>query len=310
MTFADAVAAGLSSTPKSLPCRYFYDDEGSRLFDAICELPEYYLTRAERAILQARAAEVAAAFTSPVELVELGSGSADKTRLLIQALRAAAGLIRYAPIDISAGMLQGVATALTVEVPGLTVTPVAAEYEEGLRILDRDRHGPRLMLFLGSSLGNFDRPDATRFLASLQTLLRPSDRLLLGLDLRKEPAILHAAYNDAQGVTAQFNLNLLARINRELGGAFDIAGFEHQAIYDEVAGRIEMHLISRRGQSVPVAVLGRRFDFEAGERIHTENSYKYSLEETAGMAQAAGLRMLEHWTDAEGRFLLTLLANV
>lgn len=287
--FAAAICAGLSARPKSLPCRYFYDAEGSRLFEEICRQPEYYLTRAEREILVAHADEIAARPT----LVEFGSGNAEKTRLLIASARR-----RYVPIDISPSALD--VEALRRDFPGLSVEPIAAEYREGLRRLERD--GPMLVVFIGSNIGNFTRDEARGFLNGIAELMAPEDRLLLGVDLRKDPAVLEAAYDDAAGVTARFNLNLLARINRELGGTFDLDAFAHRATYDAVDGRVSMWLVSARAQRVRVGA--DAFDFAAGEAIHTEDSYKYSSEEIDAVASA--FRMERRWFDAGGRFCLSL----
>jgi dimethylhistidine N-methyltransferase len=306
--FAQDVARGLTHRPKRLSCRYFYDAEGSRLFEAICDLPEYYLTRAERSILTERADAIAANFDTPISLVELGSGSSVKTRLLIEAFRRRHGTLRYVPVDISPTILEETARALRADYSGIEITAIAAEYEEGLIRLARDADRPRLVLWLGSNVGNFERSEAAAFLGRLRATLRECDRLLVGVDLRKERAILEAAYDDSQGVTARFNLNILARINRELGGSFDLGSFRHVARYDETQGRVEMHLESRRPQRVGIAALGLAVPFAPGERIHTENSYKYSLVEIDALAAAAGLRITHRWLDGDGRFSANLLA--
>jgi dimethylhistidine N-methyltransferase len=306
--FARDVAAGLSARPKRLSCRYFYDAEGSRLFEAICDLPEYYLTRAEREILLARADAIAALFPQPISLVELGSGSSVKTRLLIEAFRRRHGALRYVPIDISPSILAESARSLRQEYPGLELVAVAAEYEEGLRRITHGRDRARLILWLGSNVGNFERSDAAAFLARVRAMMRPADRLLMGVDLRKPPAVLEAAYDDAQGVTARFNMNILARINRELGGQFDPGSFRHLARYDEEEGRVEMHLESLRPQRVQICELGQTFSFAPGETIHTENSYKYSLSEIDALAGAAGLQVAARWLDSCSRFSANLLA--
>jgi len=306
--FADDVRAGLTARPKRLPCCYFYDDEGSRLFDAITALPEYYLTRAEREILQGRAGEVAAAFADPPVLVELGSGSAEKTRILIDALLRRDGPLRYVPIDISRGALQESAAALIRDYPLLLVHAVAAEYHDGLHRLDQPGAGPKLILWLGSSIGNLHRPDASVFLRRVRERMSAADRFLVGIDLRKDRAVLEAAYNDAQGVTARFNLNLLSRINRELDGGFDLRGFRHRAVYDADAGRIEMYLDSVRDQTVRIAGLDLTVPFAAGEALHTENSYKYAPPEIDTLVSSAGLRAAAQWLDAERRFTVNLLA--
>jgi len=306
--FAQDVAEGLTAKPKWLPCRYFYDAEGSRLFEAICELPEYYLTRAEREILSQRADAIAALFPSPIHLVELGSGSSVKTRLLIEAFLRRHGTLRYLPVDISPTILEESAQALRRDYPLLEITAIAAEYAEGLRRLASGQDRPRLILWLGSNVGNFERPEAAAFLARVRAAMAPDDRLLIGVDLRKDPALLESAYDDAQGVTARFNRNLLARINRELGGSFDLAGFRHVARYDAAEGRVEMHLESVRPQLVTIAGIGLTVPFASGERIHTENSYKYSLAEIDDLARAAGLVVAHRWLDVAARFSANLLA--
>jgi L-histidine Nalpha-methyltransferase len=303
--FLAAVQAGLSESPKTLPCRYFYDLEGSLLFDQICELPEYYLTRAEDEILSASSGEIVAALPGPVDLAELGSGTARKTRRLLDALLRRQRTLRYIPVDISEEMLRQTAEALSREFPRLAVEPVVAEYSAGMVQVRERRSGPMLALFLGSNLGNFTPAEAVAFLREMRGMLAGGDYALLGLDLQKEPSILNAAYNDSQAVTARFNLNLLRRINRELGADFNLEGFEHHAFYNEEEGRIEMHLVSRREQSVHIG--GRTYRFEAGETIHTENSYKFNPAQIERMAGEAGFRLCRAWRDAGGLFSLSLL---
>jgi dimethylhistidine N-methyltransferase len=306
--FGRAVAAGLTETPKRLPCCYFYDRLGSVLFEAICELPEYYLTRAETAILQNHADEIAAHFPNEVDLIELGSGNASKTRLLLDAFTRRHAAQRYVPIDICRTVLEESSLALTRDYSNLEVLAIAAEYHEGLAQLRSVSTRPRLLLWLGSNIGNLERAAATAFVRQLRELSAPGDRLLLGVDLRKDAATLEAAYDDPCGVTAAFNRNLLVRINRELGGTFDVRAFRHRAVYATEPGRVEMHLISERAQRVAIARLGIEIAFAAGETIHTENCYKYSRAELDALAVAAGLRTERSWTDPEGRFLLTMLA--
>lgn len=305
--FAEDVAAGLTAEPKRLSCRYFYDREGSRLFAAICELPEYYLTRAETEILQSHASEIAALFPQDVTVVELGSGSAVKTRLLLKALLSGRQ-VRYVPIDICRPVLEESAADLLQRFPSLEIIAVAAEYDEGLRHLPRESDRPRLILWLGSNIGNFTRAEAAEFLRRIRTIMTPADRMLVGVDLRKDPAVLEAAYDDAAGVTAAFNRNLLARINAELNGNFDLSAFQHRAIYNEDLGRIEMYLVSKRDQSATIDRIGMSIDFVAGETIHTENSYKYSLAEMNAVAAAADLHDQRSWQDAAGRFSLHFFA--
>lgn len=306
--FARDVEAGLTRSPKRLPCRYFYDREGSLLFEEICRLPEYYLPRAEREILESRAGEIAALLPPEARLVELGSGSAAKTRILIEALLARRATLCYVPVDVSRSMLEESSLALLADYPALRIVGVAAEYEEGLAKLESAASGPKLVLWLGSNVGNLDRPDAARFLRRVRGLMAAGDRLLAGIDLRKDRAVLANAYDDPQGVTARFNRNVLARINRELGGRFDLDAFRHRAVYDEAAGRIEMYLVSTRAQRVPIERLGLTVPFAPGEAIHTENSYKYSLAEIGALAAAAGLGVERQWLDSGGRFSESLLA--
>jgi L-histidine N-alpha-methyltransferase len=305
--FARDVRKGLTDNPKHLSCCYFYDGDGSFLFEEICALPEYYLTRAEHEILQARAVELVSPFAKPPALVELGSGSAAKTRLLIDAFLRRHETLLYVPIDISRTMLEQSARQLLEAYPGLEIIAIAAEYWEGLRQLQAAVAGPRLILWLGSNIGNLHRSEAVRFLQQVRNAMTASDALLVGIDLRKDRATLEAAYDDAQGITAAFNLNLLARINRELGGHFELASFAHRAVYNEEPGRIEMYLISKKDQQVAIDALDLDVTLPAGEAIHTENSYKYSPAEIASLAEAAGFRIASQWLDAQGRFSVNLL---
>jgi dimethylhistidine N-methyltransferase len=306
--FAKDVIAGLTAKPKHLSCRYFYDREGSRLFEAICELPEYYLTRAETEILQNHAREIASLFRGDVTVIELGSGNAVKTRLLLEALLSGRR-VRYVPIDICRPVLEESATDLLQRFPALEITAVAAEYDQALRHLQKELDRPRLILWLGSNIGNFTREEAVVFLRRIRDTMTPADRMLVGVDLRKDPAVLEAAYDDAAGVTAAFNLNLLARINSELNADFDLNAFQHRAIYIERLGRIEMYLVSTRDQSVKIGQIGLAARFAAGEMIHTENSYKYSRAEIDAVATAAGVRSERFWRDGAGRFSLHLFAR-
>ena len=305
--FGRDVAAGLTAAPKRLSCRYFYDREGSRLFEAICALPEYYLTRAETAILRDHVCEIAADFPGDVTVIELGSGSAVKTRLLLETLRHGQRKVRYIPIDICRDVLEESAAALLRLFPELEIVAVAAEYHKGLRQLRSESAARKLVLWLGSNIGNFERTDAGAFLRRVRDTLQTGDRVLVGVDLRKDRFVLEAAYDDAAGVTAAFNRNLLVRINHELGGDFDLSAFRHRAVYDVDLGRIEMYLVSTRSQRVAIGRLGLEVAFAAGETVHTENSYKYSLPEMEAVARAAGLHTERCWQDAEERFSLHLL---
>jgi dimethylhistidine N-methyltransferase len=299
MGLAEDIRSGLLAEPKHLHCVYFYDAEGSLLFEQICELEEYYLTRAEAGILTEHAREIVG--DGPLELVELGSGSAVKTRILLDA---AEGPVHYIPIDVSREMLEESSAALRRDYPKLRVTPVADDYFHGLELPRFDRRARRLVLWLGSNVGNFHRPDAAAFLRRVGPLC---DAIVMGVDLRKSREVLERAYDDSRGVTAQFNLNLLVRINRELGADFDVSQFEHRAVYDEQKGRVEMYLVSRKAQRVHIRALDLAVDFAAGEAVHTENSYKYSREEIGELAQAAGLRVDRLFTD--GRFAVVMLAR-
>ena len=305
--FAEDVRRGLTAREKYLLPKYFYDELGSLLFDAICLLPEYYLTRAEADIFERYAAEIverARGGARRLTLFELGSGSASKTRRIIDALLAAQPRLRYVPVDISTAALEESASALLGDYEGLSVTAYAADYDTALPRLREnfEEDGRALVLFLGSNVGNFDRAGARNFLRRVRASLRRGDRLLLGADLKKEAAALEAAYDDPLGVTAAFNLNLLARINRELGANFSVRDFRHAALYDEREGRVEMHLESTREQAVRVAALGLDLHFRAGERVHTENSYKYSLDELSALAADTGFEREQTWLDPAGRF--------
>jgi dimethylhistidine N-methyltransferase len=306
--FAAAVAAGLTQPNKTLPCRFLYDARGSALFEAICETPEYYLTRAEHEILAARSNEIAARFDGPITLAELGSGSARKTQLLIEAFLARHAALRYVPVDISRGALEASARDLVARHPGLEVCAIASEYHQGLRLLRVATAGPKLLAWLGSNVGNFDRSAAASFLRRVRGALAEEDRLLLGVDLRKPAGVLEAAYDDAAGVTARFTLNLLARINRELVGHFSPEAFAHRARWLDEEGRIAIHLVSRRRQRVPIQALGLEVDFEKDEAIHVEDSFKYSPAEIEELLKAASLRREETWLDGQGRFALVLCA--
>jgi len=286
--------SGLSSRPKSLPPAHFYDAEGSRLFEVITRAPEYYLTRTEHGILHRHAGEIVAGLGGPATLVELGSGSSTKTRALIEALLMRQDGLHYVAIDVSRAALLDAAPGLLRDYPGLRVTACVGGYACGLAWLRKSRPGRILALCLGSSIGNLDDEQARLLLEGAAEL---DCRWVLGADLRKDRAVLEAAYNDAAGVTARFNLNLLRRLNAELGGRFDPSAFRHRAFYDERAGRIEMHLESSRAQDVPVAALERTFHFERGERIHTEDSRKYTLDQLDALAAGAGLRLAGRWLD-------------
>lgn len=305
---ATAVREGLSTRPRRLPPWLFYDEAGSLLFERITELPEYYLTRTERGILAAHASEMTAraAEGSQLRIVELGAGSADKTRLLLSAAVAEQGSVLYEPVDVSATALEAARARILREIPGVTVAPRVMDYVHGL---DLDGEGPgerRLVLYIGSSIGNFDPEDAARLLGRVRKALRPGDGLLLGVDLVKEIPTLLAAYDDKAGVTAEFNLNLLVRLNRELGANFNLRAFRHKAVWDPVHSRMEMYLESLSAQKVEIRALGLGVEFATGERVHTENSYKYAPGQAERMLENAGFSSAGSWTDAKGWFSVWL----
>jgi dimethylhistidine N-methyltransferase len=307
LDFADAVLEGLNSRSKTLPCRFFYDEAGSKLFEAICDLPEYYLTRSEREILTNHADKIVSGLPADLTLVELGSGSAVKTRLLIEALLKERDILRFTPIDISKSALEESSQDLLKHHPSLEILAVAGEYQDGIEALKEENSGPELILWLGSSIGNLTRSEARDFLHGIRDSMSDGDRLLVGIDLRKSASILEPAYDDAAGVTAAFNLNILNRINGELGGNFDLDAFRHLAVYDDVEGRVEMHLVSQTDQTVRIDALDREFSFVQDERIHTENSYKYALEEIDTLVEWTDLKLKGQWFDSEERFSLNLL---
>ncbi|MBI3041601.1 MAG: L-histidine N(alpha)-methyltransferase [Betaproteobacteria bacterium] len=297
-SFLEDVIAGLSQPRKALPPKYFYDERGSRLFEAICELPEYYLTRVETALMQEKAGEMARRLGPGCAVVEYGCGSGRKTRVLLEALRPVA----YVPIDIAREQLRSMAAEFASDFPGLPVVAFCADYSRPLALpeIDRFEARRRIVYFPGSTIGNLTPDEAVAFLGNARDLVGPGGAMLIGVDLKKDAARLNAAYNDRQGVTAEFNLNLLARINRELGADFDLGAFRHQAFYNEPLGRIEMHLLSLKEQRVTIG--GRVIRFRAGETIHTENSCKYSVAEFQALAAGAGFEPVECWTDAKLRF--------
>ena len=304
---ADDVRTGLSAYPKRFLPKYFYDELGSQLFESICLLTEYYLTRAENEILQRYADEIAASVEGNKTLVEMGSGSASKTRLIIEALLRSQSELMFMPVDISASALESSSRILLQSYPRLRIEAFAADYFAGLAELGKKPRRRTLALFLGSNISNFDTDEAHRFLRAMRTVLQEGDALLLGADLKKDPAILEAAYNDALGVTSAFNLNVLARINRELGGTFDLHAFRHRAFYNEGVGRIEIYIESLQKQTVRIEKLDLEVQFEAGELIHTENSYKYDIAGIAKLAAATGFACARSWFDSQERFSSNLL---
>jgi L-histidine N-alpha-methyltransferase len=303
-SLADDVLDGLTRPFKELPPKHFYDARGAELFDRICELPEYYPTRAERAILDEQA-DMLAELTSAAELVELGSGTATKTRVLLDALQAAGTLERYVPVDVTESMVRECARALTSEYPGLRVHGVIGDFE---RHLDRvpPACGPRIVAFLGGTIGNFPPGSRRRVLRQIARLLGPADHLLMGTDLVKDPRVLEAAYDDAQGVTAEFNRNVLRVLNRELRADFDPDDFEHVALFDEQNEWIEMRLRARREHTTIVRDLDLPVHFDAGEELRTEISAKFTRERLDGDLHAAGLELVRWLTDPEELFALSL----
>ncbi len=307
---AEDVRRGLSSQPKRFLPKYFYDELGSQLFDAICLLPEYYLTRAENEILQLYSDEIVVSVEGETLLLEMGSGSASKTRLLIEALLRKQQTLKFIPVDISATALENSSRILLQSYPQLRIEAYAADYFAGLAELKKTKRARTLALFLGSNISNFDPAEALRFLRALREVLNQGDALLLGADLKKDKDVLEAAYNDALGVTAAFNLNVLARINRELGGDFDLRAFRHHAFYNQEAGRVEIYIVSTRDQTVNIKSLDMAVDFAAGEQIHTENSHKYDLNDIAQLASDTGFTHARTWLDSQKRFSSNLLMAI
>jgi dimethylhistidine N-methyltransferase len=295
--FARAVIAGLSRTQKTLPCRYFYDARGSDLFEKITELEEYYPTRTEAGLLAAYAHEMTEAVPADGVLVEFGSGSSKKTELLLDKLPDGAA---YVAIDVSPDALAQAGNRLARRFPKLDIRPVVGDFSDLAQLSGGLQTRPKLGFFPGSTIGNLTPAEASRLLQRFRALLSNEGRLIIGIDLKKDRATLERAYNDNSGVTADFNLNLLARINREIEPAFDLDAFAHEAHYNVREGRIEMHLVSRRDQSI--ALRGQRFKMRAGETIHTENSYKYSVSQFQALALCSGWKPARVWTDRDNLF--------
>jgi L-histidine Nalpha-methyltransferase len=311
--FALDVRDGLSAYPRRLFPKYFYDELGSQLFEAICLLPEYYLTRAENEILTRYADEMAQRVAGRKRLLEMGSGSAFKTRRIIEAILRHQTELLFIPVDISPAALETSSRVLLQSYAGLRIEAYASDYFDGLAALsEQSGSGAErtLALFLGSNIGNFDAAEARAFLSALRSVLSTGDGLLLGADLRKERAVLEAAYDDSLGITAAFNLNLLARINRDLDANFNLRAFRHLAIYNEEAGRVELYLESKRAQAVRLRKLELEISFAEGERIHTENSHKYDLAGLSELAAATGFERTQTWLDKEERFSSNLFLAV
>jgi dimethylhistidine N-methyltransferase len=294
--FARDAVDDLSRHPKRLSPKYFYDATGSELFEAITRLPEYYPTRTELSILRERGGDIAKIIPENAALVEFGAGATTKVRLLLERCAFAA----YVPVDISGDFLNAQANALRKDFPALKVYPVAADFTAPFKLPDEIAGLPKVGFFPGSTIGNFEPHEACRFLRSARDILGQGAQMIIGADLEKDERVLYDAYNDAAGVTARFNLNVLVRMNRELGGNFDVSAFTHRAIYNREQHRIEMHLISKKLQAV--RMLGTSFAFRAGESIHTESSYKYSIERFTALARGAGWKVRESWTDESGMF--------
>jgi dimethylhistidine N-methyltransferase len=297
-SFRDAVLSGLSRTPKSLPCTFFYDTRGSALFEAICEVPEYYLTRAEMAILETYAGAIAERIGPHCRLIELGSGASRKVRLLLNALQSP---VAYVPVDISRDFLRQAAASIAADFPELQIAAVCADYTRPFDLPALlGPPGKRVGFFPGSTIGNFEPEAVVGFFAHCGRLLGPGAEMLVGVDIKKDKAILDAAYNDAAGYNAEFNLNLLHRISKELNSDIEVDNFEHVAFYNPDEGRVELYIRSKKAQSAVIA--GQRFSFGKGEMIHTENSYKYATPEFRQLAARAGFAALDTWTDPDGKF--------
>lgn len=305
---AAAVSEGLLSMPKWLPAWLFYDTAGSQLFNQITALPEYYLTRTERSIFSDYSHEMIgkAADGDALRIVELGAGSADKTRLLLTAAVDRQDTVIYEPVDVSASALDEAQERIEREISGVVVMPRVEDYTKGLELDDAAIGERRLVLYIGSSIGNFEPDEALQLLKNVRAALAPRDSILLGVDLVKDRSTLVAAYDDAAGVTADFNRNILARLNRELGADFDLSSFAHHALWNEGKSRIEMHLASRKRQRVQLPALDLKIDFEIGETIHTENSYKYRPGQVEETLSSAGFAPINTWTDKEKRFAVCL----
>jgi dimethylhistidine N-methyltransferase len=301
LSLYDAAVQGLSKTEKAIPPKFFYDKRGSELFDQICEQPEYYLPTIERGMLVRLADEISELTGRGRVLIEPGAGSASKVRLLLDALKPAA----FVPMDISYDHLKSSARSLAEEYPKLSISAVCVDYTHSLPVPENVPDGPRLLFFPGSSLGNFNNSEACAFLRLVHNTLGKGGVLLIGVDTKKSKGLLDAAYNDAAGLTAAFNLNLLHRLQRELNADIDLDNFKHNAFYNSDAGRVEMHLISKRQHTLRIN--GHQFEFEEGEGLHTENSYKYAPDEFIDMATINGFVELRHWVDEDGMFAIYLL---
>ncbi len=308
--FAEDVLEGLSTQPKRLSPRYFYDETGSKLFEDICNLPEYYVTRTERSILQRFAPQIARYSEGNMSVIELGSGNSRKTGLLIEALITRQGALHYLPIDISESMLVQSAKHLLKTFPELRITAHVAEYNAGIQRIAEEDFEQKMVVFLGSNIGNFELDEASDFLCKIRRGMNRNDYFLLGTDMQKDVPILEAAYDDSQQVTAAFNMNLLRRINHELGGDLNVKNFSHFAFYSAEKNRIEMHLRSEKEQEVHIGQLNKTFQFRQGETIHTENSYKYNKAQIIEMCSQTRFHLAQSWQDDRGYFSLNLLTPI
>ena len=307
--FRQDVLHGLSANPKRIPSRHFYDAVGSRIFQEIMDMPEYYLTDCEREILQKHSPEIVAAVDRPFRMIELGAGDGRKTRILLEELQKQGRDFEYTPLDISESAVVGLLEDVSADYPKIPMRGLVCEYNHGLEYLcHADRRN--LVLFLGSSIGNFSLDEASAFFGRLRAMLNPGDLCLVGFDLVKDPAVLQRAYDDAAGITRRFNLNLLSRINNELGGHFDLDGFQHYASYDAGRSTMESYLLSRRRQSVRIEALGHDFDFGAWEAVHVEFSWKYSEGDIAMLAERNNFRLKRVYTDDRDYFAVSLFEAV
>ncbi len=306
--FALDVLQGLCEHPKRLSSRWFYDDEGSKLFARIMDVAQYYLSDCEREILETCASEITGAFgETPFNLVDLGAGDGRKTMILLRELAARGVDVTYVPIDISEGAIENVVERVSAELPSVSIGGIVSEYTDGLRWLHaKAEPRPNLVLFLGSNIGNFNSAQARGFLRRLWTALADGDRVLIGFDLKKDIDLLLSAYNDPQGVTAQFNLNLLSRINRDLGGNFDVDSFRHFGTYNVFSGAMESYLVSLTSQRVWIEAIGQHFEFDAWEPVHTEFSYKYLESDVQSLADATGFEIERRFADRRGWYIDSL----
>ena len=305
VTFAQEISNTLQQSKKSISPRFFYDEEGSKIFDEICSLPEYYPYNSETEILEKIEQKLLPYLSDEFHLVELGSGSSIKTRLLIDVLFKSQKYLQYFPIDISE-ILDESAKNLCMDYQNLTVTGVVDTFENGLDFIERYDNKPNLITFLGSSFGNFSQNEGIKFLKKINNLMKPDDLFLIGLDLKKDPKVLHDAYNDNQNITAKFNLNILKRINEELDGNFLLDGFEHHAIYDEKKSRVEMYLRSLSNQNVKISKADLDISLSKDELIHTENSHKFSISQIQSILKESNFEKLEIWFDSQKYFSLVL----